>query len=162
MDLNNPPRDFQDTPTDKSEIKKIIFGGFAKCCYPFQKFDSVEGELSFARILERDSSVLRWVKPAPGFFRIEYLNGRNYEPDFVVETDTDKYLCEIKRASEMKNNIVLAKQKAANEWCGHATQHALANGSKPWCYVLFPHDALSPSRSFKELINQFTHQIEPA
>lgn len=41
----------------------MIFTGFNKCCYPYQKFDSVDGELRLAQILENDASVVRWMKP---------------------------------------------------------------------------------------------------
>ena len=49
--------------------------------------DSAEGELSFARIIERDEAVLNWLRPSPKEFNISYNHGKNYEPDFVVETE---------------------------------------------------------------------------
>ncbi len=149
------PQDFRVIPTVKSDVKKIVFGGFQKCCYPLQKFDSVDGELRFAQTLEDDEQVLRWMKPAPGFFRIEYKNGLAYEPDFVVETINAKYLCEIKMASQMQGDAVLAKQKAAIRWCEHATQHAEDNNGKPWHYVLIPHDAIAANKSFMGLVNRY-------
>lgn len=78
----------------------MIFTGFTKCCYPYQKFDSVDGELRLAQILENDPSVIRWMKPRPGQFRIEYANGKNYEPDFVVEMDNGYCLIEPKKATK--------------------------------------------------------------
>ena len=56
------PRDFRSIPEVKSDVKKIVFGGFSKSCYPLQKFDSVDGELRFAQILEGDQKVIRWMK----------------------------------------------------------------------------------------------------
>ncbi|MDA7950832.1 MAG: DEAD/DEAH box helicase family protein [Pirellulaceae bacterium] len=150
------PRDFRSVPKVKSEVKKILFGGFKKCCYPLQKFDSVDGELRFAQILEDDTNVIRWMKPAPGSFQIEYKNGALYEPDFVVETANAKYLCEPKMASEMKSDMVLAKQKAAVRWCQCATQYAQENDGKPWYYALIPHNAVTSNRSFNGLISEFT------
>jgi len=149
------PRDFRSIPEEKNDVKKIVFCGFAKCCYPLQKFDSVEGELRFAHILEDDDKVVRWMKPAAGSFRIEYENGASYEPDFVVETADAKYICEPKRDSEMKNDTVLAKQKAAVQWCRYATAHAQENGGKPWYYALIPHTKITLDRSFDGLINTF-------
>ena len=149
------PHDFRSIPEVKSDVKKIAFRGFAKCCYPLQKFDSVDGELRFAQILEDDVQVIRWMKPAPGFFRIEYKNGVSYEPDFVLETADAKYLCEPKMASEMKSDTVLAKQKAAVRWCQHATQHAQENGGKPWHYALIPHNAIASNMSFYGLMSEF-------
>ena len=154
------PRNFRSIPEVKSEVKKIVFGGFEKCCYPLQKFDSVDGELRFAQILEDDKQVIRWMKPAPGFFRIEYKNGESYEPDFVVETADAKYICEPKMASEMKSDTVLAKSKAAARWCQHAAKHAQENGGKPWHYVLIPHNAITSNRSFDGLVGEYLVQPE--
>jgi len=66
-----------------------------------------------------------------------------YEPDFIVETKTAKYLCEPKRASKMQDQIVLAKAKAASEWCKHATEYEKQNSGKPWKYLLISHDVIS-------------------
>jgi type III restriction enzyme len=149
------PQDFRSIPAIKSDVKKIIFSGFKKCCYPLQKFDSVDGELRFAQLLEDDSAVIRWMKPAPGFFRIEYRNGESYEPDFVVETSEAKYLCEPKMASEMNDDTVLAKSKAASKWCQHATNHSKESDGKPWHYVLIPHNEITSNKSFKGLVGNF-------
>ena len=154
------PLNFRSIPEIKSNIKKMIFGDFKKCCYPLQKFDSVDGELRFAQILEDDEKVIRWMKPAPGFFRIEYKNGDSYEPDFVVETADAKYLCEPKMASEMKSDAVLAKKKAAVRWCQYATHHAQENGGKPWRYALIPHDAITSNKSFDGLMSKFMDQVD--
>ncbi|WP_375623227.1 MULTISPECIES: DEAD/DEAH box helicase [unclassified Bartonella] len=150
------PLDFRNIPTIKSDIKKLVFSGFRKCCYPLQKFDSVEGELRFAQILEDDAQVLKWMKPARGFFKLEYDKGSAYEPDFVVETKDAKYLCEPKKASEMKNPIVLKKREAAVQWCCHATRYAAVYGGKKWYYVLIPHDAIKANSSFEGLCAEFT------
>ncbi|WP_133130218.1 DEAD/DEAH box helicase [Legionella yabuuchiae] len=149
------PRDFRYIPEVKSDVKKIIFNGFKKCCYPIQKFDSVDGELRFSQILEDDKNVVRWMKPAPGFFQIEYKSGESYEPDFVVETYDEKYICEPKMASEMDNPIVLAKKAATMRWCEYATKHAYENGGKPWYYLLIPHNAITSERSFNGLVKEF-------
>ena len=79
----------------------------------------------------------------------------NYEPDFAVETKTEKLLCEPKRASEMTDEVVLAKARAAVEWCKHATEHARTLGGKPWSYVLIPHDVINASATLDGLIAAF-------
>ncbi len=150
------PVDFRCIPSIKSDIRTLVFGGFTKCCYPLQKFDSVEGELRFAQILEDDIQVLKWMKPARGFLKIEYDKGSSYEPDFVVETKDKKYLCEPKKASEIQNSIVLKKRNAAVQWCCHATNYAATHGGKPWHYVLIPHDAIKVNSSFEGLCAEFT------
>ncbi len=120
-------------------------------CYPYQKFQSVEGEWRFAQLLEDDPEVIKWMKPAPGQFRIEYRNGRNYEPDFVVETTNACLLVEPKRADQMELDEVQAKARAALRWCGHANDHAAAHGGKRWRYLLVPDTAIQLGRSVKML-----------
>ncbi|MCF7837101.1 MAG: hypothetical protein K9N49_00565 [Candidatus Marinimicrobia bacterium] len=86
------------------------------------------------------SFVLNWFKPAKGDLQIHYRHDESYEPDFVVEAKTEKFLCEPKRATEMTDETVQAKAAAAVAWCQHATAHANENGGKPWRYLLIPHD----------------------
>lgn len=152
---DSSPQDFRSIPEVKKDVKKIVFGGFTKCCYSLQKFDSVDGELRFAQILEDDNSVIRWIKPSPGFFKIEYKNGTSYEPDFIVETKDSKYLCEPKMESEINNETVLAKKEAAVRWCNYATKHAQENDGKPWYYILIPHNSITSSQSFEGLVKKF-------
>jgi type III restriction enzyme len=136
-------RNFRETIPEgqRNRIGTMVFGGFGKCLYPIQKFDS-DPERRFAVILENDEDVLKWFKPAKGDFQIHYSHEDSYEPDFVVETKTEKFLCEPKRANEMTDEVVLAKADAAATWCKHATTHANENGGKPWHYLLIPHDQI--------------------
>ncbi|MDE0405406.1 MAG: hypothetical protein OXI53_08860 [Nitrospira sp.] len=76
-------------------------------------------------------------------------------PDFVVETKTNKYLCEIKRANQMKEEDVLAKAKAAVAWCEHATVHEKAHGGKFWSYLLIPDDAIAENKTLQALAGVF-------
>ena len=126
-------RDFRVPPAPLHDIPKMVFGGFARCLYPEQKFGS-DPERRFAILLEDEPGDLKWFKPARDQLRIHYRGDQTYEPDFVVETATHKYLCEPKRASEMDAADVRAKARAAVEWCRHATDHELAHGGKPWSY----------------------------
>ena len=126
---------------EKSRIASMLFGGFRRCLYSVQKFDS-DSERSFAVILENDEDALKWFKPAKGDFQIYYSHDESYEPDFVVETKASKLLCEPKRASEMTDGKVLAKADAAAVWCERATRHEKAHGGKPWTYLLIPHDQI--------------------
>ena len=151
-------RDFR-TPIpdgEKSRISSMLFDGFQKCLYSIQKFDS-DPERRFAVILENDKDVLKWFKPAKGDFQIDYSHDDSYEPDFVVETKTSKFLCEPKRASEMTDEEVLAKADAAVVWCEHATSHAKAHGGKPWTYLLIPHDQISEQMTLSGLEARYTY-----
>ena len=137
-------RDFKVPVPNKQDIPKMLFNGFKRCLYPIQKFGS-DSERRFAEILENEREDLKWMKPAPGQFRIYYNKDQAYEPDFVVETADLKLICEPKMAKEMTDEIVLAKKAAAELWCQHATEHELADGGKPWKYALIPHDAILPN-----------------
>ncbi len=143
----------------KSKISSMIFGGFGKCLYPQQKFDS-DSERRFAVILEDDVDVLKWFKPAKGQLQIHYHHEHAYEPDFVVETKTEKFLCEPKKASELTDETVLKKAEAAATWCLHASTHAKENGGKPWRYLLIPHDEILDNRTLVGLVAKFEFRIE--
>jgi type III restriction enzyme len=101
---------------------------------------------------------LKWLKPARGQFQIFYRHDDAYEPDFVVETDTNKYMCEPKRASDMTDTAVLAKADAAVTWCRHASDHEDRNDGKPWSYLLIPHDAITASRTLQSLAAEYTRR----
>lgn len=149
------PRDFRAPVADKRLIRQMVFKGFKKCCYPYQKFQSVEGEWRLAQVLEDDPDVIKWMKPAPGQFRIEYQSGQNYEPDFVVETPLACLLIEPKRADQLDQEDVKAKARAAVRWCGYASQHAAENGGKPWLYLLVPDTAIQLGCSVAGLQMEF-------
>jgi type III restriction enzyme len=146
-------RPFAEPVTPASDTKRVVFGGFARCCYPYQKFQS-EPERAFAALLEsrHEPDVLRWMKPGAGQFRIQYGSGLAYEPDFVVETTTGKLIVEVKRRDEMTDPVVLAKARAAGEWVRHANDHAARSGLKSWAYVLIPHDAITAGASLQGLV----------
>jgi type III restriction enzyme len=138
----------------RSRIGSMAFGGFSKSLYPAVKFDS-DPERRFAVLLENDSQVLKWVRPGKGSLSIFYHKDSTYEPDFIVETATEKFLCEPKRATELDDPVVQAKAKAAVTWCQHATRHALENGGKPWRYLLIPHDQIQEQMSLAGLATRF-------
>ena len=150
MSSDGGERDVRAPVSDKQEIAKMVFGGFKRCLYRVQKFDS-DPERRFAVILETDKEVLKWLRPSKGDFYIYYNVESSYEPDFAVETRTVMLLCEVKRASEMTDPIVFAKAKAAAEWCQHATEHARKHGSKPWTYLLIPDTAVAENKTLKAL-----------
>jgi type III restriction enzyme len=145
---------FRMTLSDPTNIKRYVFGGFSKCLYDFQKFD-VDTERRFAVILEDDGEVLKWFKPARNQFQIYYHKDAAYEPDFVVETKQQLFLCEPKRADQMENPEVVAKKAAAVEWCKYATEHAQQHGGKKWNYLLIPHDAITGNMTLAGLASRF-------
>lgn len=153
--VNEPPADYRVSPTDKSNMSKYVFGGFQRCLYPVQKFDS-EAERVLAVILDRDAD--KWFKPAKGQFQIFYKQGANlfeYQPDFVAETKNAIYMLEPKASNQMEDEIVLAKKEAALKWCKNASDYAAAHGGKPWRYVLIPHTAIAVNMTVDGLAGQF-------
>lgn len=144
-------RDFRQTVEDKAKITQLVFVGFQRCLYTEQKFQS-DTERKFAIILDRDSE--KWFKPAKGQFQMFYKWGRDhpeYQPDFVAETADCIYMVETKARNEMNKEEVLAKKETALKWCGHATDHALGNGGKPWQYLLIPHDLVAENMTLAGL-----------
>ena len=141
------PRHYRETVNDVVRIKQMLFGGFSKCLYPLQKFDS-DTERRFSIILERDA--LKWFKPAKGQFQIYYKLGTEqpeYVPDFVAETDSAILMVETKSRSDLQAVDVKAKAEAAARWCKHASDHAAKVGGKPWKYLLIPHDEIVESKT---------------
>lgn len=149
-------RDHRQPVVPAGDTRKHVFGNFRKCCYPYQKFDSSE-ERAFAALIDspNEPNVLRWMKPGRAQFKIEYSSGHNYEPDFVIETDTGKLIVEIKAANEVDDQIVQEKSSAAVKWVGFANDHAQQNGGKPWSYCLVPADAVQPSATLAGLVARF-------
>jgi type III restriction enzyme len=98
------------------------------------------------------------MKPASGQFRIEYLNGQNYEPDFVVETQTDYLIIEPKRADQIALNETQMKARAAERWCGYANEHAREHAAKQWSYLLVPDEQITLAMSVAGLKARFASQ----
>jgi type III restriction enzyme len=95
--------------------------------------------------------VLKWLKPPKDVLKIQYAEEDNYNPDFIVETNGGRYLCEIKRVADIDTSVVLKKAQAAIQWC----ERASAVSDRPWRYALLPHDAIQINRTFASLIQQF-------
>lgn len=148
--VGEQPRDVRIPVDEKLMIRGMLFGGFKKCLYPAQRFQS-DTERRFAVLLENDSDVLKWFKPGKDAFRIYYRGDVPYEPDFVVETKTAKLICETKAAKEINSAEVQDKAKAAVKWCENATNHENEVGGKPWAYLLIPHDAVSEAKTIQGL-----------
>jgi type III restriction enzyme len=152
---NELPRDFRYAPADKSNMARYLFGGFTKCLYSVQKFQS-DSERKLAIILEREA--LKWFRPAKGQFQLFYRwNGEHpeYQPDFVAEMEDTIYMLEPKMSSQMKDPEVLEKKRVAVQWCQHASDYMQQHGGKPWRYVLIPHDAIAENITLEGLLRLF-------
>jgi type III restriction enzyme len=150
-----PPADYHVSPSDKSNMAKYVFGGFERCLYPVQKFDS-EAERKLAVILDRDA--IKWFKSAKGQFQIFYRHGADhleYQPDFVAETGYAIFMLEPKASKQLDDPIVLAKKEAALNWCANASAHAQSYGGKPWRYLLIPHDEIATNITLDALAQRW-------
>jgi type III restriction enzyme len=136
-----------------SDTGSHVFYGTNKSPYLQHKFDS-DAERRFAALIdhEAEKDVKRWLKPAAGQFQIEYRSGKAYEPDFVVETPTEKLIVEVKSDRDMQDPIVEEKARAAVKWVQYATDLAKETGGKPWGYALVADSDIRENASFAGLM----------
>jgi type III restriction enzyme len=147
-------RDFRQAVAPLSDTRKHVFGGYTKCCYPLQKFDT-DPERRLAVTIDGDVGTEKWIKPGRNQFRIDYRSGEAYEPDFVVETKARILICEVKAQNELNDATVKAKAVAATKWCKTATEHAPGGGTKPWLYLLIPDDQIRANSTLEGLVGMF-------
>ncbi len=141
-------------PLDKDEVSEAeargnIIDGYDKSVYSAYVFDSTQEKL-LADSLEKDKTVISWVRLRTGQLPIRYIYG-NYNPDFIVERNDANYLVEVKDKSKLdkKDPEVIEKAKQAEEWC------KIASGAtkKKWIYKILPHTAISRINSFDAIIS---------
>ena len=153
--VGDPPADYKLPPSDKSNMGRYLFGGFSRCLYPMQKFDS-DTERQLSVILERDA--IKWFRPLRGQFQIFYRQGADhleYQPDFVAETVEAMLMLESKASTQMDDPIVIAKKEAALNWCANASEHSRSYGGKPWRYLLIPHNEIATNITLAALAARF-------
>lgn len=156
-------KNYRETVKEVSKIKQMLFGGFSKCLYPIQKFDS-DTERRFAVILERDA--VKWFKPAKGQFKMYYRKGSEhmeYVPDFIAETPDCILMVETKstqhkNADDSWNEEVTEKAKTGVKWCTNATRYLKSNGGKEWRYLLIPHDEVKEANTLDSYATKFCKQ----
>lgn len=150
--------DFNDTISPVGLIKMKVFSGFRKACHNLYKFDS-KTEKDFSIIVENDPKVLKWLRPASNQFRIYWNhNSKQYEPDFIVETDDSIYMVETKKADDIKKEEVQDKKRAALQYCNYATKYAEQNDGKQWKYMIIPHGEVQFNKDFGYFISRFVEE----
>lgn len=138
FDMDGAIQDFRLPPAQPGAVKRTVYGGFRKACYPVARFDS-DPERRLAMLLERENAVRKWMRPGPGQFRIEDADGNPYQPDFVAETESEHLIIEPKRQSELDDETVRRKTSSALVWTWAATEHhARRFNGKPWRYLIVP------------------------
>lgn len=118
---------------DKKNIKNYLFEGYRKSYYPVNSFDS-DDERRFAVVLEDDEGVVRFIKPPLNQLGLFYRAGKQYNPDFLVETKDCKYMVEVKAANQVNNEDVQEKARAGVKWCECASK--VDADDKKWKYRL--------------------------
>ena len=136
------------------KIQSVLFEGIKKGVFSTAKFDS-HPELLLARVLEYDTEVQKWLRPAPHEFNITYNHGHIYEPDFVVETESVIFLVEVKGEDKLNDPDVIAKKKRGIRYCEVATRWGKENGYKEWRYLFIPSKQVMPNSTFMQLAEQF-------
>lgn len=137
--------------SDKRNIRQHVFEGYKKSYYSQNAFDS-DDERRFSVILEEDDAVLRFIKPPLNQLGLFYKAGKQYNPDFIVETDDAKYMIEIKAANRTDDADVLDKAKSAIQWCSCATEVDMDH--KPWYYKLIPGQEIIIGNTFRYVMGK--------
>ena len=140
---------FRKTIANKSEIKKYVFTGYKKSYYNINAFDS-DTERLVSVILEDDKDVIRWIKPPLNQLGLFWQAGQQYNPDFLVETPTTKYMIEIKAKNEVNNPDVVGKAKEGIKWCKYAS--IVDFDKKPWEYKLITDEVISVGNTLKYIL----------
>lgn len=147
--------DLRDTIEPASSIPSKIFSGFKKACHNLYKFDS-KTEKDFGIILEQDPKVLKWLRPAHNQFNILWGRERKqYEPDFIVETEDKIYMVETKSEKDIETDEVQEKMRAGVQYCKYATDYANANEGKGWEYLLIPHTEVKLNNDLSYFTSRF-------
>ena len=55
-------------------------------------------------------------------------------------------------ADNLKGQLEEAKAAAAVRWCKYASDHAASVGTKPWKYLLVPHDEINESKRLADFL----------
>lgn len=130
--------------TDKANIRKYLFTGYKKGYYTENGFDS-DTERLFSIILEEDPEVICWIKPPLNQLGLFWQAGQQYNPDFLVETATHKYMVEVKAANEVTAQDVVAKAREGIRWCRFAS--TADPDHKPWVYRLITDENIHPGNT---------------
>lgn len=149
--------DFKKEIADKKNIRKYVFEGYKKSFYEENAFDS-DDERRLAVILEEDDEVVRYIKPPLNQMGLFYRAGKQYNPDFLIETKDAKFMIEVKAANQTSQEDVLEKARAGLKWCECASQ-VDADG-KQWNYRMIPGDKIEIGNTFK-YVSGLAVQIDP-
>lgn len=138
--------DYRKDIPDKKSIRKYLFEGYKKSYYAENAFDS-DDERRLAEILEEDQDVIRYIKTPLNQMGLYYHAGKQYNPDFLVETKDAKYMIEVKASNQTSQEDVLEKAQAGIKWCKCASQ--IDADGKKWEYRMIPGEKITIGNNFK-------------
>ena len=122
------------------------------------RFDSSDEE-RMAYLLDKESLVEDWLRPAPNqfeglYWRDEVGNSQHrYEPDFVVEFEREIVMIEVKPEVEINNLDVQEKKKTADKYCELVSKNIGKYGiKKPWRYVIVPTERIKINSTVDNLL----------
>ena len=128
-----------------------------KCIYPKLPIPTHSGGLErlFAEWLNADTQIEAFVKINEykhTFLQRRYLKADGmpamYSPDFLVRTSGEVYVVETKAQSELVNENVLRKQRAAIAWCEQINElDPDQREQRTWHYVILGEDAVKSWRT---------------
>jgi len=138
--------------------REKVYAWFKKACHSMYRFDSsFEGRLAY--LLDKDSSVEDWLRPAPNQFEGLYWRDASgdsqnrYEPDFVVEFKNEIVMVEVKPGEEAGDPDVREKKKTAEKYCELVSKNIGNYGIvKPWRYVIVPTEKICLSATIGGLL----------
>lgn len=142
--------------SDRKNIRKYLFTGYKKAYYPSNAFDS-NPERIFSIILEEDPDVIRWIKPPLNQMHLFWRGGQQYNPDFLVETHSGKFMVEVKALNDVGSDEVISKARVGMRWCKAATD--LDPDHKTWMYKLISDDNINLGNTCKYTLST-AHMVE--
>ncbi|WP_246776061.1 hypothetical protein [Methylobacterium aquaticum] len=122
-------------------LYRVPIGGWKKCVYSAAAFESAP-EYHAAKILDKDASVVWWLRNDPAQFRIPTPAGY-FEPDFI-------YLATMKGSNRMR----ILEIKGEHLWNGPGSSARVkAAGAAAWAKAV--HEAKTePYWEFHEVLGQ--------
>jgi len=115
--------------------KSSAYEGWKKSLYSAEWFDSGT-ELTFANLVDGDSSIDYWVRLQTGELGILWTaDGRQYNADFIVrDTAGDDWIVEVKMDKEAKSEDVQGKRDAAKRFVNRVNHSGQFKNK--WHYLL--------------------------
>ena len=138
--------------------KEKIYTGFKNACHSMYRFDSSD-EARLAYLVDKDPSISYWLRPAPTqfdglFWRDEEGNSQHrYEPDFVLELESEVVMAEVKPSEEMSSYEVVEKKRTAEKYCEIISKNIGKFGIiKPWRYIIIPTEKITITSTIPGLL----------